>query len=708
MENPRIAEAARLMTAFCGAHRARPPTAPRSAICGPTPSRSATSSGWRGRRRGALPRTGAAPGRSRASHARPASRGRQPRRLAERPRRRSAERHPTRGGLRIGKALPERRPQRTLRRDARVGPRRPVLPLPHAVDARARQVARATVQPRLQRWAKRARRRRARAFSIRPAGRRGPRMAWKMSIDLERPLVPSMGHHDPLEGLVAVLELESTAAALGAGAGLDLRRAASRFGAMIEGTDLATTDPLGLGGLLMDAHRLDRLLRDDAAARTRILSVEQMRALRLRLLEAALSGLAGYVGESELERPASMRLAFRGSGSRSGWRRPSGWRRTRPAIAHCALAARRSRGRRRCWSGWRGSSARRSDRGLLARSGAPRRGDLARAPRHQRGDARDPARALGLPVVGILRESGSPRLYNAKPDASTSRSAHRRLPALRDHLARRPRLRGLPAHGRAGLEPRLRRRAATRFDETVLRKLAQDPWWVGVLAVSGTARRSGSSWRWSARCERRAGRFTPTTRRSSPSPPITDDRVSAAGSSKASIGWSSPSAAATSSCRRSTRDTRVRPPCSRLSTASRLGRREIPPSPIWSSATRSRSAGGDATVAELRPARAVERRCRAIDDLLSAEFEASFTLSESLSAQYLDPENQASGLFATTSASGRIALAGWNILPMASTSGACVRSVSCSCCRPGAAAARRSRRSCITWGSSSPSAAASP
>ena len=120
-----------------------------------------------------------------------------------------------------------------------------------------------------------------------------------------------MGLHDPLEGLVAVLELETTAAALDAGAGPDLRRAASRFAAMIEGRDLGTADPLGLGGLLMDAHSLDRLSRDHVSARTSILSVEQVRALRQRLLEAALSGLAGYVRESELERPASMRLAFR-------------------------------------------------------------------------------------------------------------------------------------------------------------------------------------------------------------------------------------------------------------------------------------------------------------------------------------------------------------------------------------------------------------
>ena len=47
-----------------------------------------------------------------------------------------AEVHPTRGGLRIGKELPERGPERALRRAPRVGARRPVFPLSDQVDAR--------------------------------------------------------------------------------------------------------------------------------------------------------------------------------------------------------------------------------------------------------------------------------------------------------------------------------------------------------------------------------------------------------------------------------------------------------------------------------------------------------------------------------------------------------------------------------------------
>lgn len=56
---------------------------------------------------------------------------------------------------------------------------------------------------------------------------------------------------------------------------------------------------------------------------------------------------------------------------------------------------------------------------------------------------------------------------------------------------------------------------------------------------------------------------------------------------------------------------------------------------------------------------------RAIDDLLRGEFHVSFALSASLSAQYLNPDNEASGLLLYDLGSGRICLAGWNVLPMA-------------------------------------------
>ncbi len=47
-----------------------------------------------------------------------------------------------------------------------------------------------------------------RAFVVEVVPGQPKRMFWKMSIDLTRPLVPSMGHHDPLDGLITLLTLQ--------------------------------------------------------------------------------------------------------------------------------------------------------------------------------------------------------------------------------------------------------------------------------------------------------------------------------------------------------------------------------------------------------------------------------------------------------------------------------------------------------------------
>ena len=46
------------------------------------------------------------------------------------------------------------------------------------------------------------------AFTYLPLSGGRKRMFWKMSTDLTRPLVPSMGQHDPLDGFVTYHELE--------------------------------------------------------------------------------------------------------------------------------------------------------------------------------------------------------------------------------------------------------------------------------------------------------------------------------------------------------------------------------------------------------------------------------------------------------------------------------------------------------------------
>ena len=71
---------------------------------------------------------------------------------------------------------------------------------------------------------------------------------------------------------------------------------------MLEGRDWATADPLGIGGLLVDAYRLQQLNGSDETANDELLA---------QLLNASLGGLAWFAGSGELDEPADRRLAFR-------------------------------------------------------------------------------------------------------------------------------------------------------------------------------------------------------------------------------------------------------------------------------------------------------------------------------------------------------------------------------------------------------------
>jgi hypothetical protein len=211
------------------------------------------------------------------------------------------ERHPTCGGLRIGKRLPER-PRgapfdRELEWDRDGQYFHYLTRWMHALD----QVARETRQPLFNTWARELAETAHRAFTCGPAG--GRRMVWKMSIDLSRPLVSSMGQHDRLDGLITCLQLQATAASLrGAPHEPTLAEAADEFAALVEGGEFATADPLGLGGLLIDACLVVQIGRTGSPRACGLLAP---------LLAAAQTGLSHYVRQDELRRPAAQRLAFR-------------------------------------------------------------------------------------------------------------------------------------------------------------------------------------------------------------------------------------------------------------------------------------------------------------------------------------------------------------------------------------------------------------
>jgi hypothetical protein len=205
---------------------------------------------------------------------------------------REGELRPTAGGLRIGKPLPER------------GPGEPADPqleweqdgqyfhyLTRWMHALGRAAA-VTGELRYRDQAVELARVAHRAF-VRGNASGGRRMVWKMSVDLSRPLVESMGQHDPLDGLITFAALQSEPAELATEIG-ELRE-------MCEGKRWATDDALGAGGLLVDVYRvmqigpraplppdlLPQLFRDGVAS-----------------LEAVLAGRS-------LEQPVSRRLAFR-------------------------------------------------------------------------------------------------------------------------------------------------------------------------------------------------------------------------------------------------------------------------------------------------------------------------------------------------------------------------------------------------------------
>lgn len=226
--------------------------------------------------------------------------------------------HPTRGGLRIGKKLPERRPEEPL--DAQLEWDRDgqyfhyLTKWMHALD----QVARATQEPQYNLWARELAERAHAAFLYEPrvpggghrtgdrsSGRTHCRMFWKMSTDLSRPLVTSMGQHDPLDGYVTCTELAVTAAQLfRSAAGPELGASIADFGAMLKDTDVRTADPLGLGGLLADACRVAQISEMEPGR-------FQDGELLEELLAAVLDGLLLYSRHGDFRRPAAARLAFR-------------------------------------------------------------------------------------------------------------------------------------------------------------------------------------------------------------------------------------------------------------------------------------------------------------------------------------------------------------------------------------------------------------
>ncbi len=134
-------------------------------------------------------------------------------------------------------------------------------------------------------------------------------MYWKMSIDLSRPLVPSTGQHDPLDGFITYNELQATAPK-------DpewpvLKAEIADMTNICEGREWTTDDPLGIGGLLCNAYKVAQLIFIRYWKRTDLLP---------NLLRSSQLGLKAYLTRNPMELPADRRLAFRELGMSLGLR----------------------------------------------------------------------------------------------------------------------------------------------------------------------------------------------------------------------------------------------------------------------------------------------------------------------------------------------------------------------------------------------------
>lgn len=211
--------------------------------------------------------------------------------------------HPTAGGLRIGKPLYERGinepydEQREWEQDGQYY--HYLTKWMHALNC----VSRVTGDPDYIRWAiEMAKTAHARFTYFFPPGHR-KRMYWKMSIDLTRPLVPSMGQHDPLDGLVTYNELQLRASKdFGYFSLPHLVHEMDDMEDIIRGMSLSTDDPLGIGGLLSDASRIMQLM---------ILGGQVYPGLLESILNSALIGIQSFRESGSLGHPARYRLAFR-------------------------------------------------------------------------------------------------------------------------------------------------------------------------------------------------------------------------------------------------------------------------------------------------------------------------------------------------------------------------------------------------------------
>jgi hypothetical protein len=222
------------------------------------------------------------------------------------------KKHPTKGGLRIGKKMKERRPSdpfdEGLEWDRDGQYYHYLTKWMHALN----RVSRVTGDLTYNRWALELAKTAHDRFTYVPSFGAQKRMYWKMSIDLSYPLVPSMGQHDPLDGFITYNQLQASEVKDPERAMWpDLNVEIADIAGICKGKRWVTDDPLGIGGLLFDAFRVAQLIVNKNFEKTDLVEI---------LLEDALLGQEAHARTNPLKLPADYRLAFRELGLSIGFR----------------------------------------------------------------------------------------------------------------------------------------------------------------------------------------------------------------------------------------------------------------------------------------------------------------------------------------------------------------------------------------------------
>ena len=217
-------------------------------------------------------------------------------------------RHPTAGGLRIGKKIERTGLADPLDEDLewdRDGQYYHYLTKwMHALN----RVSVVTADPVYNIWARELARTVHARFVFTPPALNRQYIYWKMSIDLSRSLVPTMGHHDPVDGFITYSQLQAIAADTSPQFWRrpDLRREIAELDGICQGKSWVTDDPLGIGGLLCCAYQVAQMIGSGYFQRHDLLEA---------LLNDAPAGFRGLCGPQSPGAERRTSAGIQGTGS---------------------------------------------------------------------------------------------------------------------------------------------------------------------------------------------------------------------------------------------------------------------------------------------------------------------------------------------------------------------------------------------------------